>query len=174
MNAETYRMLLSKCSKEGISLSDAIKQYNNTKLVADDSPTPVKKRIKHEETDLQRECVAWFRTIYPKYSLNLFHPNNEPFFGGAGKTKEQQQRSGYLAKTIGVTSGVADLILLVPNDKHHGLCLELKTEKGKQRETQRWWQIAVENVGYRYEIIRNIFEFKRVITEYLNNLSNGT
>lgn len=170
MDASTYRMLLAKSAKEGITLSEAIKQFNQQRTERPTNvPAPVKtrRRNKHEETNLQRECVAWFRSVYPKYAINLFHPNNEPFFGGAGKSKEQQQFSGYLAKTIGVTSGVADLILLVPNAEYHGLCIELKWEKGKQRDSQKVWQTAVESVGYKYCVIRNIFEFKRTIIEYL-------
>lgn len=166
MKAEEYQQILQRSNRDGISFFDAYKKFKAEKA-ENEEETKRKRCNKHEEANLQRECVTWFRSVYPKYALNLFHPNNEPFFGGSGKTKEQQARSGYLAKTIGVTSGVADLILLLPNTRYHGLCIELKTEKGKQRDTQKTWQDAVESVGYRYVIIRNIFEFKREIVEYL-------
>lgn len=170
MDAKQYRAALLLCNTKGITLSQALKEVDTHTTTENDRASPKeKRRNNHKETDLQRDCVSWFRTVYPKYALNLFHPNNEPYFGN-GKTKEQQQRSGYLAKTIGVTSGVADLILLVPNKSYHGLCIELKWENGKQRDTQKIWQNAVECLGYKYEIVRTIFEFKRLITEYINDI----
>lgn len=171
MDAETFRMLMKKSATDGVPLADLIKQHNANKNVLHDKP---RRKNRHEESNLQRECVSWLRSVYPKYALNLFHPNNEPFFGGAGKTEEQKAFSGYLAKSIGVTSGVADLIFLVPNATYHGLCIELKTEKGKQRESQKIWQAAVESVGYKYVIVRNIFEFKRIIIEYMNGTRDKT
>ena len=70
-------------------------------------------------------------------------------------------------KAEGVTAGVADLLLLVPNTSHHGLCVEMKTEKGKQQPTQKEWQTKVERVGYKYVICRSLDDFIQVIEEYL-------
>ena len=65
------------------------------------------------------------------------------------------------------TAGVADLLLLVPNATHHALCIEMKTEKGRQSEKQKEWQALIEEKGYRYEVVRNFEEFTKLIEEYL-------
>jgi hypothetical protein len=41
--------------------------------------------------------------------------------------------------------------------------LEFKAEKGKQSLSQKWWQGVVQEAGYRYEVIRSIEDFKRVV-----------
>jgi hypothetical protein len=42
--------------------------------------------------------------------------------------------------------------------------LEFKAEKGKQSLSQKWWQGVVQEAGYRYEVIRSIEDFQKVIT----------
>lgn len=128
---------------------------------------PVRRTVGHPEEDLQRECVAWFRESYPDIAPLLFHPNNEPFFGGWGKTEEQKRRRGQRAKNMGVTPGVADLILLFPSGPYHGLCIEMKTKTGTQKETQKSWQKIVEAHGYLYVVIRCKEAFKDLIRKYV-------
>lgn len=71
-------------------------------------------------------------------------------------------------KAEGVTAGVADLLLLVPTDRHHGLCVEMKTAKGRQRDSQRAWQAEVEAQGYKYVICRSFDDFRAEIRGYLS------
>lgn len=167
LSAETYRRLWKESVSQNRDIAELVKEYENKSKEKHQSKEP--RKNKHEESDLQRECVDWFRTYYSDIAFNLFHPNNEPFFGGGGKTKKQQQISGYLAKTIGVTSGVADLILLVPSNDgvYHGLCIELKSKKGVQRDSQKSWQKCVENQGYRYVIVKDLASFKTIIQEHV-------
>ena len=68
---------------------------------------------------------------------------------------------------MGLVAGVADLLLLMPRGKWHGLCIEMKTLDGRQRPEQKLWQDAVERQGYRYELIRTEDDFKALINEYL-------
>lgn len=123
--------------------------------------------IGHPEEDLQRECVQWFRDSYPELAPLLFHPNNEPFFGGRGKTEQQKAIAGARAKRIGVVPGVADLILMMPNNCHHALAIEMKTISGRQSDTQKHWQKAVEAQGYRYEVVRSLDRFKEIMVYYI-------
>lgn len=178
IDAKTYRELLSRSEKEGKSILQIL--YSENKDIKPEqqqkSNVPClenlqgRQKNKHPESDLQRECVEWFKTTYPTYSLLLFHPNNEPFFGGKGKSMAKQKYDGYIAQQMGVTKGVADLILLCPSydGKYHGLCIEMKSPKGVQRDSQKEWQRAVESTGYRYELARDFITFRRIIREHLH------
>lgn len=127
---------------------------------------PKERRSKgHQEDDLQKDCVSWFRDSFPELALLLFHPNNEAFFG-CGKSKVQQARAGQRAKDMGVVPGVADLVLLFPSGGYHGLMVEMKTKTGRQAESQKEWQKVVECVGFKYVVVRSRIEFRKVIAEY--------
>lgn len=114
--------------------------------------------MRHVESQIQRNCVAWFRAVFPRLKLNLFAVPN----GGARKRIE-----GAIMKSEGVTAGVADLLLLYPAKGFHGLCIEMKTPVGRQQQTQKAWQKAVEAQGYKYIICRSEEEFATVIMWYL-------
>ena len=101
-----------------------------------------RKKPRHIESEIQQQCVQWFRAQYARLSLNLFAVGN----GGARNAREAA-----IMKGEGVTAGVSDLILLAPSaaGDFHGLCIEMKTtEKGsRQRDKQADWQQAVERTG---------------------------
>lgn len=172
ISAEQYNKLRLESIRTGKPIAELLKQYaprpcvnNNTNNVPKQ-----KKRNKHDETDLQRICVGWFRENYEDIAMLLFHPNNEPYFGGKDKTEKQRRISGYLAKTIGVTPGVADLILLHPSydGLYHGLCIEMKWDSGGQSDNQKAWQQAVEAKGFRYEVVKSDTAFRQIIREHLH------
>lgn len=71
-------------------------------------------------------------------------------------------------KAEGVTAGVADAILLLPRGEYHALCIEFKTEVGRQSEHQKTFQTAAESNGYRYEIIKNFDTFLAIVENYLS------
>lgn len=112
------------------------------------------------ESNIQKACVKWFRYSYAKYNGVFFSVPN----GG-----NRDVVTGSSLKDEGVLAGVADLILLVSNDAYHGLCVEMKKPKGTQQETQKVFQRAVENQGYKYVLCYSIDDFIREIKEYLND-----
>lgn len=114
--------------------------------------------MRHVESIIQQNCVKWFRLQYPKLALLLFAVPN----GGARRRIE-----GAIMKAEGVTKGVSDLLLLFPVKHYHGLCIEMKTEKGKQQPSQKIWQREVENAGYKYVICRSFEDFMGEINSYL-------
>ncbi len=118
-----------------------------------------RKPIGHEEHNIQVGCVTWFRLTYPQWSRLLFAVPN----GG-----RRDAKAGKMLKAEGVVAGVADLLLLLPNGKYHGLCIEMKTSKGAQSQSQKQWQKEVEEAGYLYLVVRNIEDFMREITDYIN------
>lgn len=114
--------------------------------------------MKHLESKLQQSCVRWFDYQHSRYRLNLFAiPNG----GRRGKIE-----AGIL-KGEGVRAGVADLFLAVPNGEYHGLFIEMKTESGRQTDTQKEFEKAVIAQGYCYTICRNFESFVNVVSDYL-------
>ena len=129
---------------------------------------------------MQQGAVKWFNLQYPQYRGLLVHIPNE----GRRTIKVINGRpvciGGARLKAEGMVKGAADLVLFVPNKYFHALCLETKVElfdysNGKEKKTktyqspeQKEWQTLVESQGYRYEVYRNIDEFRKIVLEYLD------
>lgn len=118
--------------------------------------------MRHIESAIQKNCVRWFRLQYPELSKLLFAVPN----GGT-----RNKREAAIMKAEGITAGVSDLLLLVPNKYFHGLCIEVKTETGRQTKMQKDWQTEVEKQGYKYVVVRNIDDFIEQIRMYLENIA---
>lgn len=112
----------------------------------------------HEESNIQRWCVYWFRRQYPRLARLLFAVPN----GGA-----RNRVTASILKGEGVVAGVSDLILMVPAGGYHALCIEMKTAKGRQQPSQKEWQTEVEAQGYRYAVCRSVEDFIALVREYL-------
>ena len=128
---------------------DLKQQYNNN----------TRKKPTHQESKLQIQCVKWFKTQYPQIANHLFAVPN----GGY-----RNQREAAIMKTEGITPGVADLILLYPNTYQSVLCIEMKTEKGKQTPHQEQWQKDITTYPqYTYHICRTLEQFINIVNNYL-------
>jgi len=128
-------------------------------IIAKQNATAPRKKPRDEEHQLQCACVKWFNLQYPEYRGLLFAVPN----GGA----RSKATAGKL-KAEGVVAGVSDLILLVPSYGYGGLCIEMKTPKGKQSPEQKEWQNKVEGQGYDYRLCRSLDEFMTEIKIYLD------
>lgn len=114
--------------------------------------------MRHNEHELQKACVRWFRLAYPEYAYCLFAVPN----GGFRNATEARR-----LKAEGVIAGVSDLILLVPRQGKGALCIGMKTLTGVQRESQKIWQSEAERCGNQYEVVRSFDDFKAAIEKYL-------
>lgn len=114
------------------------------------------------ESIIQTQCVEWFKKWqYPNYANLLFSVPN-----GGSRNRLEAIR----LQKEGVTPGVADLILLIPNKDYNALCVEMKTPRtGRQQESQKKWQEDIEAQGYKYSICRSFDEFRVIIEDYLSN-----
>lgn len=110
------------------------------------------------ESKIQQACVRWFRLQYPKYAGNLFSVPNGGYRNAV---------TGAILKAEGALAGVADLFLAVPNRFYSGLFIEMKQPKGRQQESQKRFQKAVEAEGYRYALCYSLDEFISLIKGYL-------
>lgn len=114
--------------------------------------------MKHEESRLQRACVAWFRMQYADKAYCLFAIPN----GG-----RRDKITAAIMKGEGVLAGVADLFLMVPNEGFHGLWIEMKTPKGRASDSQKLFESLSKSQGYEYRIARTLDEFQFIINDYL-------
>lgn len=131
----------------------------------------------HEEDELEKACVEWFRWQYasnPMLQRLLIHVPNEGRLAGG-------RREGGLRKAMGVVAGVADLLLLVGKDEQSAMSgnnaisgwggylgIELKTERGRQSESQQAWEEAVIGIGGGdYVIVRSLEDFQEVVKRWL-------
>jgi len=114
----------------------------------------------HEESQLQKDCVTWFRLQYPSRALILFAVPN-----GGGRSPIEAA----IMKAEGVVAGVADLILLEARGNYGSLCIEMKTRSSKSRQSpnQKIWQEATQKAGNAYVVIRTFEDFQTVIRQYL-------
>ena len=127
------------------------------------------------EDKLQEICITMFRAKYPEMAKILLAVPN----GGSRNVIEAVK-----LKRMGVTPGVADLILLTPRHGYGSLCLELKVKKGdiynigkknivvarngNQSDKQHEWELEAMSNGNKYVICWDVKEFLNEIEMYLN------
>ena len=117
--------------------------------------------MKHVESYIQTQCVKWFRLQYKKMYPLLFSVPN----GG-----QRDIRVAMVMKGEGIVAGVSDMLFLYPSRGYHALCIEFKTEHGRQSDAQKEWQAAVEKQGYKYVVIRNFTQFYNLIRFWLGEI----
>ncbi len=106
------------------------------------------------ESKIQQEIVVWFNNNFCLKNMNpkfvIFSVPNE--------TKNYLELK--YKRNIGLKSGVSDLIVLMPNKI---LFIEVKTENGKQSNSQIDFQRTVEDLGFEYYLVRSLENFKAII-----------
>lgn len=138
--------------------------------------------MKHEESNLQKQCVSWFRAQYPQYAMLLTHPINE----GSGHSHRDRIRQA-IHKAEGAVAGVPDLLLFIPSViykyyagcqigglySYNGLGIEFKTKRGRQSQEQKDFQRMFETAAYRYIVVRSFEEFQNAINEWMRHVDTN-
>lgn len=106
------------------------------------------KKHKKEEHYLQCQIVNYLRAS----GYLVFAIAN----GGSRNAIE-----GANLKKEGVLAGVADLQVLLNNGK--SLFLEVKTEKGKQQQTQKSFEDKCKELGHNYHVVRSVEDVINVL-----------
>lgn len=114
--------------------------------------------MRHLESQLQASCVMWFRMQYPQYASHLF---------AIGNGVPNNARQGAIRKREGAVSGVADLMLMLPQGSFGGLFIEMKAPEGKLSKEQKAFQNRAVDAGYVYCICKAFDQFQAVIRAYL-------
>lgn len=110
------------------------------------------------ESQIQHDCLTWFRLQYPKLASLLFAVPN----GG-----RRDAKTGARMRYEGVQRGVADLLLIVPKKGYASLCIEMKTPKGVQSKFQKEWQRKAEKYHNKYVVCHSLQEFMNEVNSYL-------
>jgi hypothetical protein len=109
------------------------------------------------ESKIQAECYQWFNNNYCLFSNNprglMFSIPNELAGNNAVITMQ--------AKAMGLTAGVSDTIVILPNSKV--LFIEFKNDVGRQSVKQKEFEERVNKLGFNYFIVRCLVEFKTII-----------
>ena len=126
-----------------------------------------------DESSSQKGVITWFRLQYPKYAKLLIHVPNGGLRSRMKVTKKDGtvtsfSREGKELKQMGTTAGVSDLLLLVPRGGYGCLAIEMKTEAGKQSESQTDWMFEMIAAGNKYIVCRSSYEAEREIKTYLD------
>lgn len=119
--------------------------------------------MKHVESYIQKQCVKWFRLQYRHLYPLLFSVPN----GG-----QRDIRVAQSMKAEGIVAGVSDMIFLYPARGYHALCIEFKTEHGRQSDAQVEWEAAVTAKGYKYVLIRNFMQFYHLIRFWIGEIDS--
>jgi len=149
-----------KCSKPTKSVLDTpdglvcFPCYSESK-----DPTKAKRVISHEEDDIQADFFEKVKIFFPTIPEKLLFavPN-----GGNRDPREAKRM-----KQQGVKRGVADVILLIPKKGYASLCIEFKTENGKQSDEQKEFQRQAEICGNKYVVVRSVANAIGIVREYL-------
>jgi hypothetical protein len=149
-----------KCSKETKSVLDTpngpvcFPCYSESK-----DPLKAKRVLSHEEDDIQADFFDKVKIFFPTIPDKLLFsvPN------GGNRDKREAAR----LKRQGVKRGISDVILLIPQKGFASLCMEFKTEKGKQSEDQIEFQRQAEMCGSKYVVVRSVASAIETVKEYL-------
>jgi len=123
------------------------------------NPLKAKRIISHEEADIQADFFSKLNLFFPTLPDKLCFsvPN-----GGS-----RHKLEAINMKRQGVKSGISDVIILIPKKGYASLCLEFKTEKGKQSDEQKEFQRQAEMCGNKYVVVRNVATAIGIVKEYL-------
>jgi hypothetical protein len=97
------------------------------------------------EDQIQQQIIVYYRNLFKGLIFSV--PN-----GGSRNVIEAKK-----FKATGLLAGVSDLIILKPNSKT--IFIEVKTETGKQSQVQIDFQKKVEDMGFKYYLVRSLKEF---------------
>jgi hypothetical protein len=120
--------------------------------------------VKHEESNIQKSCVEWFKYSFPKQVIASF-PNGV-FISG---TPVQRARRWNILKSEGAMLGMPDLIICIPSEKYHALFIEMKTSKGVLSPNQKQTHQLLKDAGYEVKVCRSLDEFIQSVHNYLES-----
>ena len=91
--------------------------------------------------------------------------NGIPLRGSPGERGRQMNRM----KAQGLVVGASDLKLCLPRRGYHGLCLEVKTEKGKPTKEQKAYLEDYLSYGWKAVVGRGFEECWEIIEDYMRD-----
>lgn len=121
---------------------------------------PRRRLLQNPEDILQASAFRLFSLQFPKLRPLFFSIPN------GGRTALTTAKR---LKATGLTRGVADTFLAVPNKTRHGLFIEFKTPGNYQTPEQKNFAQLVMGFGYEYVVVKDIDSFQVVVETYLQD-----
>ena len=115
--------------------------------------------VNRTEHDEQVALFRWMKAAHPKLIM----------FSIPNAAKRSPQLANYM-KAEGLLAGVADLFLMKPIGKYHGLFIEMKAAKGKVSDQQAYFIEQANLNGYKAIVCFGFDEAHVAITNYLHNV----
>ena len=113
------------------------------------------RKMNQTEARIQQDIFKYFHN---NYCLKHHNPRMAIFsVPNESKSKIETIRK----KAMGMMAGVSDLIVVIPEAV---LFIEIKTAAGTQSPNQKDFQEIVSNLGYHYEVVRSLDDFKNLLT----------
>ncbi len=111
------------------------------------------------------ECVQFMNwcALNSRVHEHIFHIANE---------RKANPWYGAKLKSCGTKKGIPDYFLCLPNEKYHGLFLEMKKSdqvKRKKKPEQVEWNIRLLRAGYYCDFVHGWIEASELIKKYINN-----
>ena len=75
-------------------------------------------------------------------------------------------RVGRALNAEGLRAGAADLFIVLANNTHHGLFIEVKTEKGVVSKEQKEWIKELNKRGYFATYVKGFEAAQKIIDDY--------
>lgn len=132
-----------------------VKPGSKFSVIDDTLLKKVQKERKHEESDLQINCVKAFGVVHPKYAKRLRSIPNE---------REDKNIQKFIK--MGMMPGSLDLELMVKRWPYGSLQIEIKTDKGRLKLNQIAF-IKEMQADYKCVVVRSVEGFLREVGEYL-------
>ena len=95
------------------------------------------------------------------------HPNLEPFIIHIANERKCSFARGKMLKKMGVRAGVADIFVMIPAGKYHGLWIEMKVLPNKPTESQLTFLEHAKSKGYKTSICYSCDEAIYTLKKYL-------
>ena len=106
------------------------------------------------EAKIQQDIVMWYRN---KFCLSFHEPKHLIFsVPNESSSKEETMRK----MATGLLSGVSDIIIVQPCKV---VFIEVKDNKGVQRENQKIFEQDVRNLGFEYYLVLSLEDFIKII-----------
>ena len=107
----------------------------------------------------QTAVIQWFRIQFPRLIM----------FAIPNAAKRSPQLANYM-KAEGMLAGVADLFLMKPSGKYHGMFIEMKAEKGLVSEKQEYFLQQARHFGYHAVVCHGFEAAQAEIMKYLRDV----
>lgn len=111
-----------------------------------------------KEDQIQQQIIAYLSFYGRKYNFIFFSPMNEGFqmiMNKFGVPKNSQYRITAWLRKMGFLPGVSDIVIMHSGQSY---CMELKTPKGVQLDSQKLFEKNCKRTGVPYEIVRSLDE----------------